>query len=60
MQQALEQLFAPVEALEDGRSRECLMEVEADICCQLLALSHVVGHQHELITVDPDRLRVDD
>lgn len=56
MQQALQQLLTPIEALEDGRGRKSLVEVEADIRCQLLALPHVVGYKHELIAVDPDRL----
>ena len=55
MQQTLQQLLTPIEALEDGRGGEGLVEVEADIRCQFLALPHVVGHQHELIAVDPDR-----
>ena len=35
------------------------MEVEADVCFQLFALADVVRHEHELVTVDPDGLRVD-
>ena len=59
MEQALEQFFAFVEGLENGTGWEGLMKVKADVCFEFLALADIVRHEHELVTVDPNRLRVD-
>mgnify|MGYP001626732817 CR=1 FL=1 len=34
------------------------MEVKTNVCLDLLSLSHIVWDKHELITMNPDCLRV--
>ena len=34
------------------------MEVESDVCLELLTLADVVGHEHEMVAMDPNSLRV--
>ena len=34
------------------------MEVEPDVSLELLTLTDVIGHEHEMIAMDPDSLRV--
>ena len=58
MQQALQDFFSVVEALEYSRGREGLVKVDTYVGWELLALAYVVGQEHEMVTVDPDRLRV--
>ena len=35
------------------------MEVESHVCFLFLTLSDVIGHEHKLITMDPDCVRVE-
>lgn len=53
VQQALKKFFTLVKSLEDGGSWESLMKVEAEIRFDFFALSNVVGHEHELVSMDP-------
>ena len=58
VQQALQDFFSVVEALEYSRGREGLVKVDTYVGWELLALAYVVGQEHEMVTVDPDCLRV--
>ena len=59
VQEALQKLFSLEEDLEDGRRRERLVEVEADIRLDLFTLPNELGNKHVLVAVHPDGLSVE-
>lgn len=58
MQQALQDFFSVVEALEYSRGWEGLVKVDSYVRWEFFALAYVVGQEHEMVTVNPDRLRI--
>ena len=60
IQQTLQELLSLVETLKDARGWEGLVEIETDVSPVFLSLEapDMVRHEHELITMNPDCLRI--